>query len=211
MNNNVKKKRLLELFSGSGSVGKIAKKLGYEVVSLDLLFPATYTCDIMKWDYKKYPPGYFDVIWASPPCTQFSYAKTVGARDLIGAMKLVNRALKIIRYFNPKSYAIENPVGHLRHIDVMKKRKDRKTISYCKYGLSYRKNTDIWTNSSFEPSKCEGSHICDFKRLHGFHQNTVQSGTRTTGHIEQQPIKKLEERYKIPPRLIKDIFKGFHN
>ena len=28
--------KLLELFSGTGSVGKVAKELGYDVVSLDL-------------------------------------------------------------------------------------------------------------------------------------------------------------------------------
>ena len=210
MSREGKKLKLLELFSGSGSVGKVAKRMGYEVVSLDLVFPATYKCDIMKWDYKKYPPGYFDVVWASPPCTEFSYAKTTGTRDFVGALKLVNKALEIIRYFKPNFYAIENPVGHLRHMKVMKKRKDKKTISYCKYGYGYRKNTDIWTNSSFKPLKCEGEFMCDFKKKHGFHQNTVQSGPRLTGHTEQQPVIKLEERYKIPQRLIRDIFKGFN-
>lgn len=209
MVNNSKKKRLLELFSGSGSVGKVAKKLGYEVTSVDILFPATYRCDILEWNYKKYPPGYFDVIWASPPCTEFSYAKTVGERDIDGALKLVKRALKIINYFKPDFYAIENPVGHLRHMNIMKKRKDRKTISYCKYGYTYRKNTDIWTNSRFEPKKCEGQHICAYKKKYGFHEYTVQSGPRMEGHTTQEPIKKIEERYKIPPQLLKDIFKGF--
>lgn len=209
MDNSGNKKKLLELFSGSGSVGKVAKKLGYEVTSVDILFPATYRCDILKWNYKKYPPGYFDVIWASPPCTEFSYAKTVGERDIAGALKLVRTALQIIKYFEPRSYAIENPVGHLRHMNIMKKRTDRKTISYCKYGYSYRKNTDIWTNSSFEPKKCEGQHICAYKEKYGFHEYTVQSGPRMDGHITQKPIKKIEKRYKIPPRLLQDIFKSF--
>lgn len=209
MADSLKNKRLLELFSGTGSVGKVAKKLGYEVISVDILFPATYRCDILKWDYKKYPPGYFDVIWASPPCTEFSYAKTVGKRDMDGALKLVKRALKIIDYFKPRSYAIENPVGHLRHMNIMKKRNDRKTISYCKYGFSYRKNTDIWTNSKFEPLKCEGQHMCAYKKKFGFHKYTVQSGPRIEGHTNQEPIKKIEDRYKIPHLLLKDIFNGF--
>ena len=40
---------LLELFSGSGSVGKVASELGYEVVSLDLK-DATIITDILEWD-----------------------------------------------------------------------------------------------------------------------------------------------------------------
>jgi site-specific DNA-cytosine methylase len=200
--------RLLELFSGTGSVGRIAKKMGYDVVSVDMVFPATHRCDILKWNYKMYPPGYFDVIWASPPCTEFSYAKTTGVRDMEGALKLVERTLRILRYFQPKWYAIENPVGHLRHTDVMKKRRDRKTISYCKYGYPYRKNTDIWTNAKFTPKKCEGKRTCAFKVQNGYHKSTVQSGDRTQGRTEQLPVRKLHDRYRIPPSLIGDIFRG---
>lgn len=43
--------KLLELFSGTGSVGTVAKELGYDVVSLDLK-NAYINCDILKWDYK---------------------------------------------------------------------------------------------------------------------------------------------------------------
>lgn len=201
--------RLLELFSGTGSIGKVAKKMGYDVVSLDLLLPATHQCDILKWKYKKYPVGYFDVIWASPPCTEFSFAKSTGTRDIEGALALVKKTLHIIRYFQPKWYAIENPVGHLRHTDIMKRRSDRKTISYCKYGYRYRKNTDIWTNSTFKPKKCEGKHVCAFKKQNGFHALTVQSGDRTEGHTEQIPVRNLHNRYRIPSVLVRDIFIGF--
>ena len=59
--------RLLELFSGTGSVGKVAHALGYEVISLDLA-DATICCDILDWDYKAaFSVGHFDIIWASPP------------------------------------------------------------------------------------------------------------------------------------------------
>lgn len=203
-------KRLLELFSGTGSIGKVAKKMGYEVVSLDNVFPSTHQCDIMKWNYKMYPPGYFDVIWASPPCTEFSFAKQTGTRDIEGALALVKKTLQIIRYFQPKWYAIENPVGYLRHMDVMKRRTDRKTISYCKYGYKYRKNTDIWTNSHFKSKKCEGKQTCAFKKQNGFHKATVQSGDRMQGCTEQVPVRELHDRYRIPAILIRDIFNGFY-
>ena len=33
---------------------------------------ATICCDVLEWDYKVYPVGSFDVVWASPPCETFS-------------------------------------------------------------------------------------------------------------------------------------------
>ena len=41
--------KLLELFSGTKSVGKVAEQLGYEVVSLDLQ-DADINCNILAWD-----------------------------------------------------------------------------------------------------------------------------------------------------------------
>jgi hypothetical protein len=66
--------RLLDLFSGTHSVGKVARALGYEVVSLDLA-DATICCDVREWEYDVFPRGHFDVIWASPPCDTFSSLK----------------------------------------------------------------------------------------------------------------------------------------
>ena len=45
--------RLLELFSGTGSVGRAFTALGWDVVSVDLdpRANATYCCDIAEWDY----------------------------------------------------------------------------------------------------------------------------------------------------------------
>ena len=51
--------RMLELFSGTGSVGTVAKSLGYEVISLDLK-NADINTNILDFDYKQYEPEYFD-------------------------------------------------------------------------------------------------------------------------------------------------------
>lgn len=76
--------RLLELFSGTHSIGKVADKMGYEIVSLDrdLVECCPFSDykskkhiqeDIMKWDYKKdYKEGDFDIITASPVCLYWS-------------------------------------------------------------------------------------------------------------------------------------------
>ena len=101
-------KLLLELFSGTGSVGKVAKEMGFKVVSLDLQ-NADINCDIMKWDYTQYPVKHFDMIWASPPCTEYSQAKKTGIRKIAEANEIVLKTIEIIKYFQPTVFIIENP------------------------------------------------------------------------------------------------------
>ena len=103
--------KALDLFSGTGSVSRALKNLGFEVVSVDLnpRCEATHNVDIMQWNYKSYPTGYFDIIFACPPCTQYSVAKTMGNRDLFGADKIINKTLDIIKYFKPSKWFLENP------------------------------------------------------------------------------------------------------
>jgi hypothetical protein len=152
--------KLLELFAGTKSVGKEAEKLGMEVFSSDLLpmFKTDYTCDILEFDIDKLP-FHPDIIWASPPCTAFSVAaigknwtggngaylpKTEGAR--IG-IKIVEKTLEIIWKLKPKYFFIENPRGMLRKMACMTNMPIRHTITYCQYGDTRQKPTDIWTNS----------------------------------------------------------------
>ena len=63
--------KILELFSGTHSVGNVARELGWDVTSLDLS-DADICGDILKWPYWLKDPGLYDVIWASPPCESFS-------------------------------------------------------------------------------------------------------------------------------------------
>ena len=64
-------------------------------------FEPTVVADVLLWDYTVFPPGHFDVIWSSPPCTEYSCAKTVGVRDLVAADAIVTKMLEIIDYFKP--------------------------------------------------------------------------------------------------------------
>ena len=52
--------KVLELFSGTHSVGKICKERGWEVVSLDLK-GADININILDWDYKIYKPEDFEI------------------------------------------------------------------------------------------------------------------------------------------------------
>ena len=105
--------RLLELFSGTGSIGHAFAAHGWEVISLDKdpKTDATIHEDILTWDHTIYPPGHFDVIWCSPDCTQYSCARR-GAktpRNLALADSLVERSLALISYFSPGAWFTENP------------------------------------------------------------------------------------------------------
>ena len=93
--------KVLELFSGTGSVGNTCREFGFEVISLDRDMEADIKTDIIEWDYTTFPPKYFDFIWASPPCTEYCIAKTRGTRDIDGSNRVVARTMEIIRYFDP--------------------------------------------------------------------------------------------------------------
>ena len=53
------------------------------------------------WDHTIYPTGYFDLVAAGVPCTEYSQAKTKGERNLDLADRLVRRTVDVIKYFYP--------------------------------------------------------------------------------------------------------------
>jgi len=68
--------RILELFAGTSSFGQEADKEGHEIISLGKEMPADIQCDILDWDYTVYTSSYFNFICSTPPCTEYSRAKT---------------------------------------------------------------------------------------------------------------------------------------
>tara|TARA_R110001606_G_scaffold388405_1_gene553699 strand:- start:506 stop:1090 length:585 start_codon:yes stop_codon:yes gene_type:complete len=140
---------VLELFSGTHSVGKVCDKLGWTSVSVDMILPATHKEDIMNFDYKKYPKDAFDIIWASPPCTEYScmnYCRPEKTPDIDKANKIVMKTLEIINYFDCEYWFMENPqTGTLKNQSFMKDI-PYYDVDYCKYNHIIRKRTRIWTN-----------------------------------------------------------------
>ena len=201
-------KKILELFSGTGSVGNVFREHGWEVTSLDLLMKADINIDILKWDYKAYPPGHFNMIWASPPCTEYSRAKTVGVRRIEEANKIVKTTLEIINYFSPPCWVIENPQTGLLKNQTFMGTLPYKDVDYCKYGMPYRKRTRLWNNLERWSAKllCErdcGRMEANGKRHQQVAQQTPKENKANWG--ERHKFKR-SDLYKIPTELVNEIF-----
>ena len=193
--------KLLELFSGAGSVGKAAINFGIHVTSLDRDMNADIKTDIMNWNYQQFPPQHFDIIWASPPCTEYSRAKTIGVRKIQESNEIVLRVLEIINYFDPIFYMIENPQSGLLKNQTFMDDLPFNDVDYCKYGMKYRKRTRIWNNIyGWEPKplcKKNCGNIVD-----GRHVEHAQRGPSGSNNIRH----KQTELYMIPSDLLTEIF-----
>ena len=208
---------LLELFSGTCSVGKVAQELGYDVVSLDIAkkFKPTYCMDILTvddaWlDEFVTKHGRPDVIWASPDCRHYSKIrfnyKALGHQppDLAYADSLVQKALYIIDYLQPQTYFIENPAtGQLKSRSFMKGH-PTKRCCYCKYDPNgSKKETMIWGNrlDAWQPKMCStvAPHTqCEQKRATGKHAQSI-------GNSHHKEVNRTD-RLRIPPALVRDLF-----
>lgn len=201
--------KVLELFAGSRSIGKVCDELGHEVFSSDWIeFEGiNYVVDINKFDIDKVPfvP---DVIWASPPCTTFSVA-SIGKHwgmnrrpktpEAEVGLQILNRTIEIIqmyKHYNPKLiWYIENPRGMMRKVDVWNHIKHiRQTVTYCQYGDTRMKPTDIWTNNyEWNPRPaCKNGMTCHVSAPRG-------SRTGTQG------LKGAYVRSQIPKELCIEI------
>jgi hypothetical protein len=155
-------RRMFDLFSGTGTVGRVFEAEGYEVTSLDVIerFHPTIVADILTWDYRAaFRPGHFDVIFCAPPCDHFSCARTTAPRDLELADALVQRALEVIRYLQPRRWFMENPRGGLLSGRPYMADIPFVDVDYCQFSLwGYQKPTRIWGDPLIKTVK---ERVCD--------------------------------------------------
>lgn len=204
--------KVLELFAGTRSIGKAFEEKGHDVFSIDWSrefesidwyadLRCVRVCDILE----KF--GKPDVIWASPDCTTFSIAAISHHRKknlITGNLDPISdyakfcdsvdqNVLSLIKGLNPTFWFIENPRGGMRKMAWMQGL-PRYTVTYCQYGDSRMKPTDIWTNRpnpQFKPM-CHNGDPCHEQAPRG-------SKTGTQG------LKGSKERSVIPQELCRHI------
>tara|TARA_R110002072_G_scaffold229153_3_gene386382 strand:+ start:1116 stop:1751 length:636 start_codon:yes stop_codon:yes gene_type:complete len=203
--------KILELFSGTGSIGKAFPN--DEIISVDMNsdFNPTHLVSIFDFDYKQY--DFFDYIHASPPCKWYSglqqshynkfrvingesvyYDRTVNEIMVEEESDvLVKKALEIIHYFNPKYWTMENPISN-SPLSLVKRpfmsEYNYTTCSYCMYNYPIRKNTIFFNNFNLQLKDCDKTHI---------HR------TLAMNRNGREICMTLYERYRIPHNLCLEI------
>jgi len=202
--------KTIEIYAGTKSFSKVAKRLGHDTLTIDndQRLEPDICMDVRG--LTSLPKA--DLLWASPPCQGFSVAaighnwtggngayipKSDSARLSI---ELAKKTIDIIRQSKPKWWFIENPRGLLRKMPFMQEFLDemggvQRTISYCQYGDTRMKPTDIWTNATW----WEPKHICK----HGDPCHDAAPRGSKTG---TQGINGAKDRGAIPAELFKEIF-----
>lgn len=203
--------KVLELFAGTRSIGKAFEAKGHEVFSVEWSHDfenIDLYADVMTVTAKDVIEkfGHPDVIWASPDCTTFSIAAISHHRrknPITGNLDPVSDyakycdtvdqyVLKLIADLSPKYYFIENPRGGMRKMTWMQGI-PRYTVTYCQYGDTRMKPTDIWTNHpdpKFKPM-CKNGDNC-----HAAAPRGAKTGTQGLAKVD---------RSKIPQKLCEHI------
>jgi len=147
-------KVVLSLFDLSGEWSKPWEEAGYQVYRFDIQSdPDMGDVNNFSVDFFGDWFGDFDgmdiyAVLAACPCTDFasSGARHFAAKDAdgrtIASVKLVHQTLRVIEYFKPAVWAIENPVGRIEKLAGLPSWR----LSFDPYHLgdTYTKKTLIW-------------------------------------------------------------------
>lgn len=218
----------LELFAGTGSFSKGVRRFKPDAVAvtveMDPAFGAAHPTDILRWDYRVYPPGSFKWIWASPPCREFSAMRTGTGipRNLAAADRLCAKALEIAHYFKPEVFVLENPSGNgallPKRMPLILARMATlgcgvptllppAFVAYCQYGYTYEKPTALWSTKPLTLTTCPHNETCPAYRTYTDDGGVVRKGHKSSignysRHYEKVP---KEQTATVPPVLVDTV------
>jgi site-specific DNA-cytosine methylase len=193
-----------DFFSGTGSSTKAFEDAGHHVFRFDIdtQFSANYVdlMDVTGNDLMGYY-GKPDFIWASPPCTAFSVAGvshhfnkdgSTKSQTAIQGIALLAKTIQLIKELKPKHWVIENPRGMMRKQEMLAGF-NRSTVTYCQYGDTRMKPTDLWHNLDWNSRPvCKNGDAC--------HEAAPRGSRKGT-----QGLKNAKYRSQVPYELGKEI------
>ena len=129
-------KVILSLFDYSGNWSKPYRDAGYKVIQVDLKKSKQDVRLLKKFES-------VHGILAAPPCTVFANS---GARwprtaeDMVEGLSMVDAVLRLVYVHKPVFWALENPIGKLKHYlgDPLFR------FDPCDFGDPYTKKTCLW-------------------------------------------------------------------
>ncbi len=106
----------LDLYAGTGGATAAFRERGWTVVGveLDARHAPDVVADVTRWTWAGARP---DLVWASPPCTEFTRRALPWLRAQYPAppsLELVDAARRIIAATRPRYWVIENVRGAVR-------------------------------------------------------------------------------------------------
>lgn len=116
--------KMLDLFCGMGGWSVGFHREGFDCIGVDIV-DVGYPYELVLRDITDLQPTgeHFDVVVASPPCTEYSPVTKLSAAkgqrgppDPEKGNELVRHAMRIIERINPKFWALENVYGSRQHI-----------------------------------------------------------------------------------------------
>ncbi len=184
---------VLDLFSGLGGWSKAFKERGHHVTTVDFnpLFKPDIVADIR--DITVASVGYHNVVLMSPPCETFSvqslyhHWRTVNgvpeptSLRAIEGLEIVEAAIAFVRSMDPAFWIMENPRAMLRKQAIVRDI-PRKTITYCQYGETRMKPTDLWSEKWDQiplvlRAPCKNGDPCHISAPRGSSTGTQGMGT----------------------------------
>jgi site-specific DNA-cytosine methylase len=193
-------------------MAKAFEKAGWETYTVDWEkdFEPTLCCDVNTLTVEKIVElcgGVPDFVHMSPDCTSYSVAAIFHHRkqnkdtgELVAITDYAKFCDKtntyiidlIVNQLKPKFYTIENPRAAMRKMSFVKDL-PRYTTTYCQWGDTRMKPTDIWTNIPNPNFPC----CRNGDKCHESAPRGSQTGT--------QGIKGSKDRSRIPDALCEYI------